>query len=138
MNALIIEALVRRLERTSVAECEYESCGVRVTLKFDRQALPKPPSVESLGNANSGQMQGSFVCAPRAGFFYITHPLESQPLVAVGDAVKKNQPVACLMIGELMSPVLAPADGVLGAPLAAQGALVGYGDALFSFEPVSS
>ena len=58
--------------------------------------------------------------------------------MAAGDAVKKNQHVAFLMIGELMSPVLAPADGVLGAPLAVQGALVGYGDILFSFEPMSS
>jgi biotin carboxyl carrier protein len=136
MNAAIIEALVRRLEGTSIAECEYEFDGTTVALKFDRQALPQPPSTERLESTPLADKQAAFVCAARIGLFHAVHPLELQPLVAVGDAVKKDQQVAFIMIGELMFPVLAPADGLLGEQLAAPGTLVGYGDKLFSFETV--
>jgi acetyl-CoA carboxylase biotin carboxyl carrier protein len=39
--------------------------------------------------------------------------------------------VALLRIGLLLCPVVAPAAGVLGAPLAEDGAMVGYGTPLF-------
>ena len=138
MNAATIEALVRRLEGTSITECEYESDGASVRLKFDRQALLQPPNIKRLDNTSLAHKQDVCVCAARVGIFYAVHPLEQQPLVAVGDAVKKGQQVAFLMIGELMSPVLVPADGLLGEQLVAQGTLVGYGDKLFSFEVVGA
>ena len=75
------------------------------------------------------------VTAPSIGVFLRAHPLHDAPLAAVGAAVVAGQALALLRVGDLLTPVPAPADGVIVAALPADGALVGYGDRLFDFLP---
>ena len=51
-----------------------------------------------------------------------------------GAGVEAGQIVAYLEAREVLKGVAAPQAGVLGAPIAADGAVVGFGDALFAFD----
>lgn len=75
------------------------------------------------------------VTAPALGAFLRAHPLHEAPLAADGEAVVAGQAIALLRVGDLLTPVTAPADGIVIAALPAEGALVGYGDRLFDFLP---
>ena len=75
------------------------------------------------------------VTAPAIGTFLRTHPLHDRPLAADGEAVVAGQAIALLQVGALLTPVSAPADGLIVAALPEEGALVGYGDRLFDFLP---
>ncbi|MBP7241831.1 acetyl-CoA carboxylase biotin carboxyl carrier protein subunit [Amaricoccus sp.] len=75
------------------------------------------------------------VTAPALGMLLRAHPLHERPLAGDGEAVVAGQAIALLRIGALMTPVAAPANGVIVAALAEEGALVGYGDRLFDFLP---
>jgi acetyl-CoA carboxylase biotin carboxyl carrier protein len=75
------------------------------------------------------------VTAPALGTFLRTHPLHERPLSGDGEPVVAGQAIALLKVGSLMTPVPAPADGMIVAALPEEGALVGYGDRLFDFLP---
>lgn len=75
------------------------------------------------------------VLAPGFGTFLRTHPLHDRPLAADGEAVVAGQAIALLQVGALLTPVPAPADGLIVAALPAERALVGYGERLFDFLP---
>lgn len=74
------------------------------------------------------------IVSPGVGIMLTRHPLHTAVLAGPG-RVRAGQTVALLRIGLLLRPVVAPAAGVLGAPLADDGALVGYGTPLFAFYP---
>jgi acetyl-CoA carboxylase biotin carboxyl carrier protein len=78
---------------------------------------------------------GEIIAAVGAGIFLTCHPLHAAPLVDPGRRVRAGQTVALLRVGLLLRPVTAPVSGVLGAPLAEEGALVGYGTPLFPLHP---
>lgn len=75
------------------------------------------------------------VTSPSLGMFLRRHPLHEAPLATDGAAVVAGQPVALLRVGDLLTPVVAPADGIVVAAVPEEGALVGYGDRLFDFLP---
>jgi|tagenome__1003787_1003787.scaffolds.fasta_scaffold20882521_3 acetyl-CoA carboxylase biotin carboxyl carrier protein len=75
------------------------------------------------------------VAAPGLGTFLRTHPLHDRPLAGDGEAVAAGQAIALLQIGALLTPVPAPANGLIVGALPEDGALVGYGDRLFDFLP---
>lgn len=74
------------------------------------------------------------IVAPGVGIILTRHPLHTVPLARPG-RVRAGQTVALLRVGLLLCPVMAPAAGVLGAPLAEDGAMVGYGTPLFPLHP---
>lgn len=72
------------------------------------------------------------VRAPIAGTFLVAHPLRDEPLAPLGEHVAAGQWIGLIRIGDLLAPVHAPADGVVDDLLAENGALVGYGEPLFT------
>jgi len=75
------------------------------------------------------------VRAPGIGTFLRTHPLHDRPLAGDGEAVVAGQAIALLQVGALLTPVPAPAGGLIIATVPEEGALVGHGDLLFDFLP---
>ena len=69
------------------------------------------------------------------GVFLHAHPLSETPLASARSRVSRGQPLGLLRIGAVLQPVRSPRDGILARVVALDGALVGYGDALFELEP---
>lgn len=120
LSALMAEHGIARLELT----------GPAFTLALARGGAA-PATVE----APEPEPDVVPVLAPALGRFLRTHPLHDRPLADDGAAVVAGQPLALLQVGALLTPVPAPADGMIVAATAAEGALVGYGDRLFDFLP---
>ncbi|WP_286203019.1 acetyl-CoA carboxylase biotin carboxyl carrier protein [Rhizobium lusitanum] len=70
-----------------------------------------------------------------AGHFLDTHPARGTPAAAEGMAVTAGDIVGFTKVGPLLMPVRAPDAGTLNEYLVKAGALVGYGDTIFSIEP---
>jgi acetyl-CoA carboxylase biotin carboxyl carrier protein len=69
------------------------------------------------------------------GRFLHAHPLQDAPLALPGKRVRAGQALGLLQVGMLLIPVTAPRDGVVAAIVAADGALVGFGDRLVDLRP---
>jgi acetyl-CoA carboxylase biotin carboxyl carrier protein len=70
--------------------------------------------------------------APGVGVFRIDHPTIGRPVADLGQAVKKGDTVGVLQVGAILKPVIAAADGVLGAALVEDGTVVGFGTPLYA------
>jgi acetyl-CoA carboxylase biotin carboxyl carrier protein len=63
--------------------------------------------------------------------FRLAHPTTGHPVVETGQPVRKGETVGVLQVGPQLKAVVSPADGVLGAALVEDGAVVGYGTPLY-------
>lgn len=72
------------------------------------------------------------ITAPLVGTFYAASAPDAAPFVKVGDRVSKGQTVCILEAMKMINEVPAPCDCVIEAVLAQDGALVGFGDPLFT------
>ncbi|WP_342364381.1 acetyl-CoA carboxylase biotin carboxyl carrier protein [Terrarubrum flagellatum] len=70
------------------------------------------------------------------GVFLDRHPLDAEPLAPVGALVRADTPIGFLRIGPLLTPVVAPVDGVVENILVQNEDVVGFGAPLFELEPV--
>lgn len=110
-----------------------ELAGPNYTLTLGRGAAPADQGAKSPESEAEADLLP--VTAPALGTFLRTHPLHEKPLAADGDAVVAGQAIALLRVGALLTPVPAPADGLVVGALPEEGSLVGYGDRLFDFLP---
>ncbi|MDH4567052.1 hypothetical protein E8E95_10210 [Pseudomonas sp. BN414] len=136
MNFETIENLVRRLEGSSIVECEYENGTSSVLLQFAPTAQAVAPCSDP--SPVTPEPAALTIDSPAVGRFFARHPLDANPLVATGDRVKQGQQVGFIEVVEVLRPVNAPCDGWLGAAQLADGALAGYGTALFALVPAES
>ena len=119
LSADDIAGLTACLAAHGLAELHLTGPGVELHL-----ARPQTPALPPIVVAASG-----------VGVFLTRHPLRAEVFAGEGSRVAAGQEVALLRIGLLLRPVVAPAAGILGAPLAAEGAAVGYGTQLFLLHP---
>ncbi len=124
-----LAALAAEMAATGIARLELTGPDYAVALV--RGAAPADAAREASGP----EAELVPVTAPALGAFLRTHPLHDKPLAADGEAVVAGQMIALLRVGSLLTPVAAPADGVIVAAIPEEGALVGYGDRLFDFLP---
>ena len=73
---------------------------------------------------------GVIVRAPSLGILLARHPMRKESIAPVGTRVRAGQVIALLQIGQLLTPVTAPQDGVLARSLVEPGTTVGFGTAL--------
>jgi biotin carboxyl carrier protein len=106
---------------------------------FSELELTGPDVHLHLRNSASGVTDvtapADMIAAPALGRVLWRHPLHEAPLAGPGTAVQAGQKVALLQVGTLLRPVLAPAAGIVGAPMQPEGTLVGFGTALMPFHP---
>lgn len=78
------------------------------------------------------------VASPALGRFLTRHPSAAEPLARPGARVKAGEIIALLDAGNVLIPVEAPCDGIMGRALAAEGAVAGYDDPLIEIEPLET
>ena len=66
--------------------------------------------------------------------FRAAHPAQDVPLAQAGRRVAAGEAVGLVQVGPLLVHVAAPASGVVGEVLAAEGVTVGYGTPLLRLQ----
>jgi acetyl-CoA carboxylase biotin carboxyl carrier protein len=120
-----ITSLATALAESGLAELHLTGPGT--DLHLARPGLTRSP-VPTAPPAATIPAQGF-------GYFLPRQPLRTETLTSPGQRVRMGQVVALLRIGPLLRQVAAPADGIIGAALVEEDALVGFGTALFAFHP---
>lgn len=126
-----IEALLRAARGSGLALLEYGEGDAALRVVFaptptDARQAPATVAPERTG----AQAEPPGINSPAVGFLRLRHPV-GPALPAPGDAVAEGSVVAFVQAGPLLHPVAAPRAGVLGPPLAAEGAPLGCGTPLF-------
>lgn len=127
-----LSAVVQRLRMSDVSYFECEGPDFLIRLHFARRpeksdirAVPPPPARPG-NTAPAGILR-----SPGMGMLLLSHPLSALAALKEGDQIAGGQLVALLRVGELLTPVLATSDAVVSRVIGQEGALTGYGDALF-------
>jgi acetyl-CoA carboxylase biotin carboxyl carrier protein len=124
-----IERLAAWCARAGIGEIELARVG------FSLRVCVQPGHAQtSVADDGAAKAEAVFkgVRAPGVGIFRIDHPTTGRPVAASGQTVRKGDTVGVLQVGPCLKAVLAPADGVLGAVLVEDGAVVGYGTPLYA------
>jgi acetyl-CoA carboxylase biotin carboxyl carrier protein len=135
MDADDLHRVVQRLQASDVTAFECEGPGVFLRMRFARgaaqsacdQAPPVPHREEAAA-------PDSTIKSPGMGHLCLTHPLGAQEALREEARVKAGQAVAFLRAGEVLVPVIAERDAVIRRCVAAEGALVGFGEVLFEVD----
>ncbi|MBY6092870.1 biotin/lipoyl-containing protein [Maritimibacter alkaliphilus] len=109
--------------------------GDRIRLKAPAPAAPVATAAVPPATSTPPAPSAQTIAAPGPGRLMFTHPARTQPAACPGDRVAPGDIVAWLAVESLISPVTAPAAGTLGAALAEEGALLGYGSPVFALVP---
>jgi acetyl-CoA carboxylase biotin carboxyl carrier protein len=129
LDAALVATLSRWLDATDIDRLELS--GPEGALTLARTPGPAPQAAAPGDAARSGD-----VVSTSLGVFLERHPLAVRPFVEIGDAVAQGDMLGCLRVGALLTPVPAPAAGIVTHRLQAPGTLVGYGTPLFRLHPL--
>ena len=130
-----LQRVVQRLQRSDATYFECEGPQGVLRIRFSRPP-GSPASSEGDADCNVqvplGVSEASTpLKSPGIGFFCLKHPLTNVEATREGEGVKKGQILAFLRAGEVLAPVLSNCDAASARQIAAEGALVGYGEVLF-------
>lgn len=129
-----MQALVGRLQSSGVTSFEWVGKQGRLQLRFAgpvQSAAPMASLIPEPGQQpvlSTGLVRSSGI-----GLFRRRHPLSQQSGLQAGDNARKGEILALLQLDELLLPVLADRDGVVGRFLAEDGDLIGYGAPLIEW-----
>lgn len=126
-----IEKLADACARHGIGEIELARSGFSLRMRIGA-AAGEAPAATVVPKAEAA-FQG--VRAPGVGIFRVDHPTTGRPVASAGQPVRKGDTVGVLQAGPCLRAVVAPADGVLGAAMAEDGAVVGYGAPLYELTP---
>ncbi|MCA0050232.1 biotin attachment protein [Mesorhizobium sp. B283B1A] len=123
-----IETLAAWCASAGIGEIEVSEAEFSLRLCV-QSVLAQPPVIAAEAPLAEAVFKGAR--APGVGVFRLNHPTTGHPVAEPGKTVSKGEMVGVLQVGPCLKAVLAPADGVLGAALAEDGAVVGYGTPLY-------
>lgn len=130
-----LQRVVLSLQGSDATYFECEGPQGVLRLRFSRQPGTRAPSDGEMSSTEQAPLNASGAStslkSPGIGFFCVKHPLTGLEVIREGEGVKKGQIVAFLRAGELLAPILSDRDAVAIRQAAEEGALVGYGEALF-------
>lgn len=130
-----LETLSAWLAEAGLDGLELSGPGLRVRLRRaappSRAPVPEGPLQAPL----LAEAEPKLVRSPGIGRFLRAHPLHREPLVQPDQPVKAGQPVGLLRNGTVLIPVPAPRAGIVAEIVAAEGALLGWGDPVLSIWP---
>ena len=111
-------------EKDQTVRLERSGVPLKAEALPDAAALEQKPKQEISDDTIS--VRSSFV-----GVFYAAPAENAAPYVAVGDRVKKGQPLCLVEAMKLMNEITAEEDGMIDQICAANGQVVEYGTELF-------
>jgi acetyl-CoA carboxylase biotin carboxyl carrier protein len=123
-----IERLAAWCAAASISEIELAQAGFSLRLHLQVGNFEPGAAVDE---APKAEPVAKHVRAPCVGVFRLAHPTTGHPVVETGQPVRKGETVGVLQVGPQLKAVVSPADGVLGAALVEDGAVVGYGTPLY-------
>ncbi len=137
MTSETLFRLVELFEKGSIARLAFSQGDCRLELEKPAPAaaaLSAAPGAPAPAPAAAEEKadEGETIASPLVGTFYAAPSPGAAPFVTPGERVKKGQTVCIIEAMKMINEVPAPHDGVIGACLAEDGALVGFGDALFT------
>lgn len=88
-------------------------------------------SAGNAGDTVTVNTDGKLIESPLVGTFYAAPSEDAAPFVAVGDTVKKGQPLAIIEAMKLMNEIESEYDGTVVEILVENGQPVEYGQPLF-------
>ena len=103
--------------------------------KKEQEKTAEKNAKEETGSAAAKpEKEGVFVTSPLVGTFYSAPSEDGEPVVRVGDPVKKGQVGAIVEAMKLMNEIESEVDGVVAEILVKNGEMVDYGKPLFRVE----
>lgn len=132
--------LVHNLEARAISACDIELVDGEVlrlrfgSLEQDSESVSAfdVPALEH----QVGSPSAKVIRSDGMGHFFRQYPLGEPTDSLVAESVSAGDVVGYLLAGEIVQPVVSPYAGRLSASLISDGELVGYGDELYSLEPV--
>jgi acetyl-CoA carboxylase biotin carboxyl carrier protein len=134
----LIAEIAGWLEQAGVSAIEIEQAErtVRIVVDSTGATVQSRPAAASPPKTVETQIDqhGLPVKTPIAGEYIDTHPSRKIAQSAIGAAVEAGQIVGFIKIGPMLVAVDAPASGILSASRGDGGALVGFGETVFTIE----
>lgn len=134
MDLEAIFRLMDRAEKSSFTKVEYQSGDQRILLERGASALAAAPLQAKPGEIEEEKDKAEerdAVRSPISGVFYLAKEPGAEPFVCAGGTVCKGDTLCIIEAMKTMNEIRSPKSGVISAILAADGATVGAGDALF-------
>jgi len=144
--------LIDKVADTGVSEVFLDTDVYNIAIKnkkkvIEQAVIPQNVSVQQIQASRESQAgqgadgekdsaaEGIFtVKSPIVGTFYASKEEGGEPLVKVGDTVKKDSIVAIIEAMKLMNEITAGADGVITEVFVENGQLVEYGQELMKIK----
>ena len=145
-----IRELLEWVLSTDIVEFSLEREGEKVSLKrsgfeasppIERRNEPTRPETPLIGVQpeplpTKEQPKLLTIASPMVGTFYRSPAPEAKPYVEVGDIVHKGQVVCIIEAMKIMNEIESDLTGRVFKVLVDDGKPVGFGTALFEFEPM--
>ena len=144
--------LIKTVSDSELTDFDYEENGTRIRLKKKKETvvvsgassnipvmgLENIQTVENAAAVNTANTQadnsepeGLIVKSPLVGTFYAAPAEDADPVVSVGDPVKKGQTLAIVEAMKLMNEIESDFDGKVAEIYVENGQAVEYGQPLF-------
>ena len=141
LTAADVAEILRLVEDSSFDELSLEFEGLKLSFKRGEDGADKSgesapraaaPAVADVARAAAvaADPNSQAVSSPMLGTFYRSPKPGAPPFVAVGSAVEEDTIVGIIEVMKLMNTVRAQVRGTVAEILAADGALVEYGEIL--------
>jgi acetyl-CoA carboxylase biotin carboxyl carrier protein len=139
-----VERLAKLLEKTGLAEIEYQEGSKRLRLSRGSVAGFAPAAMAPAAApaqaaapakpAPSDAVPDDAVKSPMVGTAYLSPEPGAPPFVRAGDKVKEGQTLLIVEAMKVMNPIRSPRGGTVARVLVESGAPVEYGEALIVLE----
>lgn len=137
-----VERLAKLLEKTGLAELEYQEGSKRLRLSRGTVASYAPAPIAAAPAAApaapaapaADAIPDDAVTSPMVGTAYLSPEPGAPAFVRVGDKVKEGQTLLIVEAMKVMNPIRSPRGGTVARILVTNGAPVEYGEALIVLE----
>ena len=141
MDMQELKDIIRLLKDEGLSEITIADGDERVTVKRLLQESPiqgvqQASTIETSAEDNPTEMpEREFsLTAPLVGTFYRRPSPDDEPFVAVGDRVQVGDTICIIEAMKVMNEIKAEAAGIVRQALLDDGAVVEFGQPLFTFE----
>lgn len=134
MDLDAIFRLIDRAEQSAFTKVEVQQGDFKISLERGvgvSFSAPQQQTAQAEAVNVTQQEDKDAVRSPISGVFYLAKEPGAEPFVQVGSQVSKGDTLCIIEAMKTMNEIRAPRSGMISAILAADGATLSAGDALF-------